>query len=256
MCELTRSFDSSEVKDKEFITQNNSKPPTTALKCPARWCLFVSIAIVVKNLPTEYYLNRGYTIWFYCTCIVALVLRINFLNRFVALQGIGISVGWYTAIFYDMITNSRGFHILYANVPTSMKSVIFDNSTGLVLNTPESTKMKIASHVMDTIGHPGLTILFLWICLRNGGRLRDLSKLSVVVSAYCFSRLWSVVHNYHNYNKFGMYYAGHHIYTIDSLDIWFNVYVAEGAVYAVAFVFGGYDLYLGIIRRSKNNKLA
>jgi len=188
--------------------------------------------------------------------MAGLLLRINFLNRCIAVQGIGITVGWYAAIFKDIYDNSRGFHILYANTPSSMKAVMFDNDTSSVLNTTPSNYMKIAAHAMDTCGHPGLTILFLWICLRNGGRWKDIFKLPVLVAVFCLSRFWSVVHNDHNFGRFGIYYVGYDVYNLDTLDVWYNAYVAEGVFFAVAFVWGVYDLYSGLTRRQKQQKSA
>ena len=51
----------------------------------------------------------------------------------------------------------------------------------------------------------------------------------VILSAFCFTRLWSLTQSYLNQETASWYYSGHEIYKVDSLDIWYAAYAGEGA---------------------------
>lgn len=238
MCKATDiSADNTRLNPK--YVSGDEKDRKTNEVCSARGVnfptLYIRIALVLIGLfqlPSTFYLNRGYTIWYYYTSIIALILGTNFSHSFVIIQGIGINIGWYAVILQDIIANSRGFHILYANMPIGMKSIMFHQQTGALLNTSAAFKMKFFSHVLDILGHPCLTLAFMYSCLRTRKlRWKDVLTLPVIISAFGLARIWSLFHNYYNKGTVGIYYAGYDVYNIDSLDSWFYAYVSEGLFY-------------------------
>lgn len=115
-----------------------------------------------------------------------------------------------------------------------------------ILNTRSSYVMKMASHVLDTAGHPGLLYLF-WRLhsnsnnnvnaageVGNGGTVRDILTWPVIVFAWHLSRLWSMVHNYYNTGELKIWYFGHDVYFFSNLDAYLIAYIAEGACFLVA----------------------
>lgn len=186
-------------------------------------------------LPTWLYLNRGYTIWFHLMTVAFLLTRRTFLRRFLIFQGTCITAGWYASILLDLVKNARFFHILYQNTPELMKSVIIDES-GEVVYTAGSVGLMALTHAADTFAHPGLVYL-LWRWHRlSGGTISDILTWSVVVSHYLFSRLWSVVHVYHNTGQLGFFYIGHDVYNVEDLCCWIPAYVTEGLIHAAVVV--------------------
>jgi hypothetical protein len=57
------------------------------------------------------------------------------------------------------------------------------------------------------------------------------------MSTYITSRLWSVVHVYHNTGEFGLFYFGHDVYHVPDLGAWLPAYVAEGLFYLSLVVY-------------------
>jgi hypothetical protein len=112
-------------------------------------------------------------------------------------------------------------------------------------------------HIFDLLGHPLLTYYF-WRRYNNNSNsnnftttiptpppdngdnnnnksihiVDEICTWPVLISAYLFSRAWSIVHTYHNFGYFGLFYVGFDVYIIDSLDMWYPAYIAETIVYS------------------------
>jgi len=153
----------------------------------------------------------------------------------------------YFAICNDWYLHGRFGHILYMNMPNVMKSLMVDEA-GYVVNTPDSIPIKIASHVLDCLAHPGITYA-LWRAHRRDYKLRrtvrDVITVQTVVSAWMLSRFWSVVHLLYNGHEFGVFYAGYDVYHIHDLESWPAAYVGEAIVFCVYVAL--------LIRRRKKN---
>ena len=63
-----------------------------------RWLILV---IIFPSLPSYCFINRGFTQWFHWLTIVELFTQNFMLCKFQLLSGIGICIGWYTALFWD-----------------------------------------------------------------------------------------------------------------------------------------------------------
>jgi len=207
-----------------------------------KWCfswrslyiLFVSIAfcyILMKN--SNLYLNRGFTVWFHLIILFYFLTEIEFLRRSLVVLGLSVTVGWYFALWNDWYEHGRFGHILYMNMPNTMMSLMVDE-TGHVVNTPDSVPIKIASHVLDVLAHPGITYA-LWRAHRRDLSSRrtvcDVITVQTVVSTWVLSRCWSILHLIHNGHGFGIFYAGYDVYNCHDLDSWFAAYIGETIVY-------------------------
>mmetsp|Transcript_14769 Transcript_14769/g.23188 ORF Transcript_14769/g.23188 Transcript_14769/m.23188 type:complete len:205 (-) Transcript_14769:99-713(-) len=132
-----------------------------------------------------------------------------------------------------------------------------------MLTARSSYAMRMASHAVDTAGHPGLLYLF-WRLHSNsnsksnsnddtndaaggagsGGTARDVLTWPVIVFAWNFSRLWSAVHSYYNTGELKIWYFGHDVYLLSNLDAYLFAYAAEGACFVAAIAFRLYwDYY-------------
>lgn len=202
-------------------------------------------------LPTSFYLNRGYTVWFHCITVMFVLTRSEFLGRFLVLQGTSITLGWYAAICNDFWCHGRFWHILYMNMPAAMTNamtVVQEGGTTVVHFTALSMSVMLLSHALDTFAHPGLTYL-LWkrhseahgssdVTTRTAtSALQSILTWPVIISTYLTSRLWSVVHVYYNTGKFGLFYFGHDVYMIHDLDSWLPAYLAEGLLYVAIVIY-------------------
>lgn len=208
---------------------------------------FVAVVAMIYMFPNkEDYVNRGYTAWFHKLSIFYLLSNIEFLRRFLIVQGIGISLGWYSAAANDLYYHGRFCHILYMNMPDSMKAVMVDQVTGEIFTTTESLIMICISHALDTFLHPGLVYLF-WrshcdYCSHSTSSSeqqqqqqqgkkdpwREAITWPVVISTFMLSRAWSCFHSYYNDGEFKLYYYGFDVYVLKDLDSWFPAYLAEG----------------------------
>mmetsp|Transcript_11089 Transcript_11089/g.18500 ORF Transcript_11089/g.18500 Transcript_11089/m.18500 type:complete len:264 (-) Transcript_11089:1066-1857(-) len=191
----------------------------------------LALVAALPLLPTSTYINRGYTVWFHLVSVAYVLTRLPFLRKFLILQGTGITLGWYAAIYNDLHLHGRFCHILYMNMPTVMKVVMVDLDGGIKYSS-DSMMMMALSHALDTILHPGLVYLFWRSHIASGGTLKSIFAWDVIVATYVFSRLWSIVHTFANDGVVGLWYCGYDVYHINDLDSWLPAYVAESIFYA------------------------
>jgi len=201
----------------------------------ALWPLhpLLAAAAFVLFLPSSYYLNAGFTVWFHNITVFYFLTDVEFLRRLLIVMGTSINLGWYAAVGSDLYRHGRFCHILYMNMPAPMKAAMVGGD-GRVLYTPASLCMKLASHALDAALHPGV-VYALW---RAHGRGRPSSRRDVVTwptvaGAYAVSRLWSVVHTGYNGGGVGLFYFGYDVYHIHDLDSWLPAYLAEGLFFSV-----------------------
>jgi len=118
-------------------------------------------------------------------------------------------------------------------------------SSYIILNTYTAMAMKILTHILDTVGHPGLAYLFYRLhCSEfrtnddnNSSVWRDILSWEVIVTSWHLSRLWSMVHTYYNFGEVKLWYYGHDIYKLNNLNAYFIAYVAEGICFVVAILY-------------------
>lgn len=205
------------------------------------WPLPTPLVIaLLPLLPTSFYLNRGYTVWFHLTSIVYFLTRSPFVRKILILQGLGICLGWYAAIAYDWFVDGTFCHTLYRNMPASMLPHMIqahgDDGGYTILNTYSSWAAKAMSHILDTIGHPGLACLFYKLHTKWGGTWNDILSWPIIVSAWHFSRTWSLVHSYYNTGTARFWYYGDDVYVLNNLNAYLIAYVVEGVCFGVAIL--------------------
>merc|ERR1719253_274918 len=203
------------------------------------------VLALLPLLPRSCYLNRGYTVWFHLLSLVYCLTRAPFVRRVLVLQGAGICLGWYAALAHDWLAADGAFgHTLYRNMPGPMLAYmareegpsLADGGAGsyALLDTQSALAMRCASHVLDLLLHPGLLGLFWASHRRDGGTLSDLLTWPVLLFAWLLSRVWSLVHSYHNTGVPALWYYGHDVYVLRDLTGYCIAYVAEGACFAAA----------------------
>eukprot|EP00977_Amphora_coffeiformis_P013107 scaffold3364_cov161-Amphora_coffeaeformis.AAC.2 len=162
------------------------------------------------------------------------------------MQGLTVTLGWYASLLYDWYVNGRFAHILYWNMPESMTQHMINEQA--VIYNPASMSVMCLAHLFDTLGHPVLAYYF-W--RRSAPKTNDLPKSftwtcrcswSVLICSYLLSRIWSLVHTWHNQGHPALFYFGYDVYTILDREcwmegLWLPAYVTEAVVYA-AFVVG------------------
>ena len=199
----------------------------------------LGLLVIFLYLPTSSYINRGYTVWFHLITISYLLTKVEFLRRFLIVQGLGITFGWYAAICNDYFIHSRFFNILYMNMPEIIVSALTD-SDGKILYTTEVIPLKLLSNLLDILLHPGIVyLLYKAHCKSSATPNKDLFSWPVIISTFTMSRFWSVFHTYYNSGNFSLFYIGTDIYILDEMDSWFAAYFAEISFF-VALV--GYKL--------------
>lgn len=202
----------------------------------------ICIALIAPFLPSSLYLNRGYTVWYHHFTVLYLLTNIEALRTFIIIQGSGICLGWWAAFANDFLRNGRFAHILYMNMPPSIKATMFDPAKNQVFYTDESMKWMAISHVLDTLLHPGIVVMLLKVHFASTPatdgksnfmkRWAEIITWQNIVASFCVSRVWSIVHTYHNTGKAELWYFGYDVYHIHSLDSWLPAYIAEGAFLA------------------------
>ena len=119
-------------------------------------------------------------------------------------------------------------------------------SSYIILNTYTAMAMKILSHILDTLGHPGLAYLFYRLHCNefrtnnddnSRSVWRDILSWEVITSAWYLSRLWSMVHSYNNFGSVKLWYYGFHVYKLNNLNAYFIAYVVEGLCFVVAILY-------------------
>jgi hypothetical protein len=198
------------------------------------WLLVASIPF----LPTWVYLNRGFTVWSHWLALVQTITQSEYLIRFQIVSGIGICMGWYAALLHDYAKYGRVCDALYKNMPPNLKTRMLDASTGDLIYTTESTQVMALSHILDLMAHPGMLYYFwrLHTSSRGGGGgslEKDVFAWDIVALAFCWSRFYSLFHNGYHHGELGIFYYGHAIYFLDTLDAWTAAYGAEIAGYSV-----------------------
>jgi hypothetical protein len=196
----------------------------------------IFILIIAPFVPSSFYLNRGYTVWYNLTTIVYLLTNIEPLRRFLIVQGVGICAGWYAAMANDVISHGRFAHILYMNMPPSMKYEMVDAS-GNVFYTYNSLLYMGISHMLDTLLHPGIAYLLYKAHRKAGGTLDDVLSWKILGATQAMSRIWSIVHTKHNTGRIGAWYFGYDIYDLHDLDCWMPAYVAEIVMFTIMIGF-------------------
>ena len=211
-------------------------------------------------LPTTFYINRGYTVWFHLLSMVYLFTRSPFIRKMLILQGTGICLGWYCAIVNEYLAEGGFCHTLYRNMPGAMLPHMVEEHGAVgnytILDGHMALLMKVLSHALDTLGHPGLAYLFWKLELKsqsttttaspNNGRnsnkisiaspLRDVLTMPVIVASWHLSRTWSLVHSYYNTGTPKFWYYGHDVYLLDNLDSYLIAYIAEGVCFGMAIL--------------------
>jgi hypothetical protein len=147
-----------------------------------------------------------------------------------------------------------------------------------VLDTFTAIIMKVLSHILDILAHPGLVYLLCKIhtqqyyyhttatttTANNNGSskkdqetttnnnnnmmttlLQDVITWPVIITAWHMSRLWSIVHTYINNNNDNingsfLWYYGYHVYKINNLNSYLASYVAEGVCFVIVILYRMY----------------
>lgn len=208
----------------------------------------IVILSIAPLLPSQIYLNRGFTVWYHLITIIYLLTKKEPLRRFLIMQGTSISLGWYAAIINDFYLHGRFAHMLYMNMPTSMKIAMVDE-TGHVFYTYNSIIFMLLAHILDTCLHPGIVFLLYKSHCNEGGNFQDVFSWNIIIATFTVSRLWSVVHTHHNHGEIGAWYFGYDVYHLHDLDCWMPAYLMEGLFYAGAIT------YKMMIRLYKNDDL-
>lgn len=198
----------------------------------------LTVLAIIPFLPKWVYINRGFTQWFHWVAIIYLLTAWEFLERFQAMIGFSICLGWYCSIIYAAYQHGEFMTILYENMPDAIKHGIFDNETDRIdYTSPLALKMMLVAHMLDFLGHPLLTFFFWYRHRSRGGTLSEILTWPVILSTYLFSRIWSLTHTTYNFGQPGFFYVGHDVYIVENLDCWIPAYVAESVVYLFAVVY-------------------
>jgi len=220
----------------------------TSDKAASRFAIPPLLLIALIPLaPPYFFLNRGYTQWWHwCMLFSFLTGEPEFWRNFVLIQGSGVNFGWYATIVNDFVVHGRLNHLLYNNMPPPMRANFLVNgrlaSGGFLSDSPLAIAMILGSHVIDFLAHP----LALYICWKRfsckGGNLKSLvSSWDAIWCTMLLSRFWSVVHQYYNEGKVsGMFYYGHDVYNVDTVESYTVAYICENAVYVTLAL---YKLY-------------
>ena len=132
-----------------------------------------------------------------------------------------------------------------------MKTAMVDQS-GHVFYTCNSLFYMGISHVLDTLLHPGIAYLMYQSHRASGGALEEIITWNNIIATFVVSRLWSIIHTYHNTGEIGAWYFGYDVYHVHDLDLWMPAYLAEGT-----FLIGliGYKLSsVGTSRQGRRQK--
>lgn len=199
------------------------------------------LVCLLPLMPTELFLNRGYTLWFNWGVLVFFLTRNDKLCQFLAVQGIGVCLGWYSSVAMEHVLHGTFFHLLYKNSPQVLREAIMDD--GLMIQTWNALFLRAIVHLFDLIAHPLLT-LWCWRKLES----RQFAVSSIVASYAC-SRVWSLLHSSYNQGYFSFHYVGHDIYTVNDLRLWYPAYIAE-------YLWHGLLLFEGYRRHSHSSKKA
>jgi hypothetical protein len=254
MCRQTEAAVAAPLSKEVSQEQSDSPITTSSQKSAAAAAAVLDCLVKLRNLlwpvspwlvvasipflPTWVYLNRGFTVWSHWLAVVQTITQSEYLIRFQIVSGIGICMGWYAALLHDYAKYGRVCDALYKNMPPNLKTRMLNASTGDLIYTTESTKVMALSHILDLMAHPGMLYYFwrLHACSRGGGGgslKKDVFAWDIVALAFCWSRFYSLLHNGYHHGELGIFYYGHAIYFLDTLDAWTAAYGAEIAGYSV-----------------------
>jgi hypothetical protein len=194
---------------------------------------FLAVGVLCYLIPPGQWLNRGFTHWFHLVSFLYFLTHSKFIEKFQALIGTSICLGWYASIIYDYLAYGNIFAILYRNMPTALTEIMVEEGK-VNYESWESTSTMVLSHVLDFLGHPVLTYYFWCQYKKRGGTIVNLLSWDVVAATWLFSRSWSLTHSCYNFGKPHMFYMGYDVYVIDegTLDLWYPAYVVESLVYS------------------------
>lgn len=201
------------------------------------------IVAMMPLCPTWFFLNRGFTQWFHWGIIFHLMTgRTDYTRRFLVLIGCGVCAGWYSAVVFEYFAYGRLCELLYNNMPHSMKAVMLTNghlaSGGIITDTAPALANLAATHIIDFLAHPYLAHVVWKMHTSRGGTLKSLLTWDVVVPAYIWTRVYSIVHMYYNNGYVdGLYYYGYDVYNIDNLESYTAAYLGEALFYVAAVVY-------------------
>lgn len=197
------------------------------------------ILSLLPLMPTDCFLNRGFTLWFNWGVLAFFFTRSEKLCQVLAIQGASVCLGWYASVAMELVWQGTFFHLLYENSPQMLRDEIMEN--GIVLYTSKALVMRTVVHFFDLVAHP----LLAWWCWRKM-RSSQFNAPSIIVS-YAISRSWSLLHSYYNQGHLRLHYVGHDIYNVHDLRLWYPAYIAE-------YLWHGYLLYEVCMRRSQSCK--
>jgi len=229
-----------------------TESPSTLWSVYSPWL----VAAGLLCLPKWCFLNRGYTQWFHWNSFCFIFTQNDWHAQFLAVQGFTVTLGWYASLLYDWYANGRFAHILYWNMPEIMtRHMMTADERVMMMYGPVSVGVMCLAHLFDTLGHPVLAYYFwnrsvpkhddrddrhhehpksyAWV---------DRFPWSVLICSYSLSRIWSLVHTWHNHGRPTLFYFGYDVYTILDREcwmegLWLPAYVTEAVVYLV-FVVG------------------
>lgn len=227
-------------------------------KLPRLWPVSPWLLVALfPLLPTSFYLNRGFTIWYHWVAILYGLTALPFLRSVLILQGFSVSLGWYSAILVDYALHNTFFLTLYKNTPNAIRKFMFEDNG---LRHPHTGQARtdlpvlrvaamVVAHVVDALAHPGLGYCMWRLhCRANNQRgvsrsnsrrhhLASALTLPVIGFSFALCRIWSLVHTAYNQRVASLYYFGHDIYNLDHLDGWLPAYIAEAVAHGAALCF-------------------
>ena len=174
------------------------------------------------------------------------------MRRFQVVIGGAVCLGWYMTVVYESLVHGRTCHLLYNNMPGSLKALMLENgslaSGGLITYKMSGLAAMALSHLTDIIAHPFLTY-FAWRNFKSrGGSFRDLARWEVVACAYVFRVVYSVSHQYYNWGFVeSPYYYGHEVYHIDDVGSYTVAYIGEAIWLGSLLLF---NLYNWVMQRN------
>ena len=225
MCRLTA----------QSITTSSSTP--TSAKSFSIWPLPVWLVVsIVPLLPSYCFLNRGYTQWCHWVFLAYCLTHSKALCQFICIQSLLINVGWYCTLFTDYYYNGRVGDILFRNMPTILSQYILEASDNIsgqdvaLQTTLESYLAQIVAFGFDLLLHP-LLCYYVWsTCFfKRSMSVAAICSWQMLGAAVVLSRIWSLVHCYHHYQTFDVYYYGPHVYKVPPVynHLWTAAYVGE-----------------------------
>jgi hypothetical protein len=216
----------------------NWLPPKSLPSCLPVNSLKPNAILLLLCLP-PFYLNHFYTTYYNAFAIFYFVTFIEPLRRFIIVQGISVCAGWYAVMAHDYIHYGRVAHILYLNMPATVKSFMVDENND-VFYTPLSMFFMAGSHISDTFCHPGIALIMYFLHRRAGGTLDQVFTARILAAGFVVARCWSLMHSLYHDGKISFWYIGKDVYFVKDLKCFDVAYRAEFLSYVCM---AGYNLY-------------